>query len=129
LDRLLAYPWPGNVRELENCIEHAVVMSPGKTLSASLLPAEIRTGTPVGMVATRGPSPDALESELRALVNRAYKTPEEAAGALVDLHGVVERIVVSRAISEGMSQRTLAAKLGISRTTLRKRLQEYGLDT
>ncbi|NIS15589.1 MAG: RNA polymerase subunit sigma-54, partial [Phycisphaerae bacterium] len=35
---LLNYSWPGNVRELENCIEHAVVLAPGKRIEASDLP-------------------------------------------------------------------------------------------
>ncbi len=41
LKRLNAYDWPGNVRELENVIERAVVLSRGKTISASDLPAVI----------------------------------------------------------------------------------------
>jgi Nif-specific regulatory protein len=128
VDRLLEYSWPGNVRELENCIEHAVVMSPGKTVSISLLPAEIRASTPAGIGSGRSTNPDALEGELRGLIEHAYKTPEDAVRAVADLHEMVERIIISKAISEGLSQRTLASKLGISRTTLRKRLQEYGLD-
>ena len=128
LDRLLGYSWPGNVRELENCIEHAVVMSPGETLSASLLPEEILTSSLAGAV-VGPPNPDALAGELRRLVERTYQTPEDAVGAVAELCGMIERIIISRAISGGLSQRTLAAKLGISRTTLRKRLQEYGLDT
>jgi len=31
-------------------------------------------------------------------------------------------------LAEGMSQRTLAAKLGLSRTTLHKRIEEYGIE-
>ena len=31
---LLAYPWPGNIRELRNCIERAVIISPGKEIKA-----------------------------------------------------------------------------------------------
>ncbi len=41
LMRLNAYDWPGNVRELENVMERAVVLSRGKTISASDLPAVI----------------------------------------------------------------------------------------
>jgi Nif-specific regulatory protein len=132
LDHLLAYSWPGNVRELENCIEHAVVMSPGNTLSASLLPAEILSGGSADKprkAALPGQPlhPPSLEGEFQTLLDRYYATAEDAAGAREDLHGMIERLVISRALAEGMSQRTLAAKLGLSRTTLRKRLQEYGL--
>jgi transcriptional regulator with GAF, ATPase, and Fis domain len=135
LDHLLAYSWPGNVRELENCIEHAVVMSPGNTLSASLLPAEVLAGTSEDTRqkadnggAGRSIPSSSIEGELQSLLERYYKTADDSAGAREQLHGWIERIILSRAISEGMSQRTLADKLGISRTTLRKRLQDYGLD-
>ncbi len=132
LDHLLAYSWPGNVRELENCIEHAVVMSPGNTLSASLLPAEVLAGASgerrqKTAIAGQPFNPQSVEGELQMLLDRYYKTAEDAAGAREGLHGLIERIIISRALAEGMSQRTLAAKLGLSRTTLHKRLQEYGI--
>jgi Nif-specific regulatory protein len=132
LDHLLAYSWPGNVRELENCIEHAVVMSPGNTLSASLLPTEIlNSGSGSKRPGAASPehplNPQSLESELQTLLGRHYETAEDAAGAREGLHGMIERLIISRALAEGMSQRTLATKLGLSRTTLRKRLLEYGL--
>jgi Nif-specific regulatory protein len=129
LDHLLAYSWPGNVRELENCIEHAVVMSPGKTLSISLLPPEVLNGTSGGPTHRSQPSADGLQGDLQMLLERYYKTAEESAGARGELHGLIERIIICRALGEGMSQRTLAAKLGLSRTTLRKRLEAYGLDS
>jgi Nif-specific regulatory protein len=128
LDRLLEYSWPGNVRELENCIEHAVVMSPGKTLSLSLLPAEILADNSSRPVRSGLPA-RGTEDEMRALIERLYKTPEESVGAMGQLHELTERIIISAALEAGMSQRTLAAKLGISRTTLRKRLETYGLDS
>jgi transcriptional regulator with PAS, ATPase and Fis domain len=127
LDHLLAYSWPGNVRELENCIEHAIVMSPGKTLSISLLPAEVLNGVADGSARRGPPSPGRLQGDLQMLLERYYKTAEESAGAREELHRLIERIIISRALSDGMSQRTLAAKLGLSRTTLRSRLQEYGI--
>jgi Nif-specific regulatory protein len=134
LDHLLAYSWPGNVRELENCIEHAVVMSPGNTLSASLLPAEVLAGTSgerrqKTVIAGQPFDPQSVEGELQMLLDRYYKTAEDAAGAREGLHGLIERLIISRALAEGMSQRTLAAKLGLSRTTLRKRLEEHGIDS
>ena len=127
LDRLLEYSWPGNVRELENCIEHAVVMSPGATLTASLLPAEILSNASPGP--GRGPSGRAnLEAEVRALIERSYETAEDSAAAREQLHALIERTIIVRALAEGMSQRTLAMKLGLSRTTLRKRIDEYGIE-
>ncbi len=44
-DSLLRYPWPGNVRELANVMEHAHVMSPGRTVPPAGLPLEIMTAS------------------------------------------------------------------------------------
>ncbi len=79
-----------------------------------------------------GPGPkrsatNGMEGELEAILERHYKTAEDSAGAREQLHDLIERLIIARALAEGMSQRTLAAKLSISRTTFRKRLQEYGL--
>lgn len=128
LDRMLAYSWPGNVRELENCIEHAVVMSPGNTLTVNILPQEILANVPSRNLQNIPAHAAGLEAEIRALIERSYKTAEESAGAREQLHALIERTIIARAISEGMSQRTLAVKLGLSRTTLRKRMEEYGLE-
>ena len=50
--RLLDHSWPGNVRELENSIEHAAVLSKGKYIEISDLPAALlqaETGEPAGL--------------------------------------------------------------------------------
>jgi two-component system response regulator HydG len=39
---LMDYPWPGNVRELENCIERAVVLAKGSSITATELPPSVR---------------------------------------------------------------------------------------
>ena len=41
LDALAAYSWPGNVRQLARVIERALALSPGPTMTAEDLPAEI----------------------------------------------------------------------------------------
>jgi formate hydrogenlyase transcriptional activator len=49
MDVFMRYPWPGNVRELQNVLERSVILSPGKTLRASLdelqCPPEITEAT------------------------------------------------------------------------------------
>ncbi len=125
LDRLLGYPWPGNVRELENCIERAVVMSPANTLSVSLLPDEITSAGLRGIDADGAVGVGNDERRIQGLVERYCDGTGDLAQARERLHQLVERIVISKALSIGMSQRTLAARLGMSRTTLRKRLREH----
>jgi len=43
MDALMHYSWPGNIRELRNVIEHAMILSSGKTLNV-----EPPTGVPLG---------------------------------------------------------------------------------
>ena len=122
LDLLLGYPWPGNVRELENCIERAVVMSPGEVFSADLLPDEIaraarkRTIKPGDFSAAR----KAMES--------FFEGHDDLGKAWKDLASALEEAVLRQALSaSGTNQRELARRLGISRVTLRKKLKEYDL--
>ena len=42
LAKLAAYPWPGNVRELEHVVERLVLTSPGRTIDAEDLPADLQ---------------------------------------------------------------------------------------
>ncbi len=49
LERLAAYHWPGNVRELRNMVERLVIMAPGDSIEAVLLPGEVTSAGPAGM--------------------------------------------------------------------------------
>ncbi|HTL08093.1 MAG TPA: sigma-54 dependent transcriptional regulator [Chitinophagaceae bacterium] len=42
MERLQQYPWKGNIRELKNCIERAMIVANGATLTIAHLPAELR---------------------------------------------------------------------------------------
>ncbi|MDR3457192.1 MAG: sigma 54-interacting transcriptional regulator [Verrucomicrobiae bacterium] len=42
IDLLMSYHWPGNVRELENCMERAVLLSPGNSIEAHHLPPTLQ---------------------------------------------------------------------------------------
>jgi DNA-binding NtrC family response regulator len=43
-DAFAIYSWPGNVRELADVIEHAVVLSSGRTITLRNLPGRIAGG-------------------------------------------------------------------------------------
>lgn len=95
---LMNHRWPGNVRELENALEHAMVLSRGRAIEAAHLPPELN----------RGP-----------VVKRAQDVP---------LHSEEEKTMLAEALREAGWNRSRAARmLGIDRTTLWRKIREYGL--
>jgi DNA-binding NtrC family response regulator len=97
---LTAYPWPGNVRELRNVIERMVVLGTGDKLTMRDLP-----------VAFRGPG-------------GRGRAAARAGSVLRDS----ERQLIEDALRRHKGNRTLAAQeLGISRRTLHRKLNEFGL--
>jgi len=128
LDTLVAYSWPGNVRELENCIERAVVMSPDNTVSLELLPDEILDSR---LNPGADPSPmqetDA-QADIRKAVLRVLASSRNPSGLRDMLLDTVEEALLRHYLDSGQfSQRELARMLSISRVTLRKKLDKYGL--
>ncbi len=102
LDALAAYPWPGNVRELRNVIERMVVLGAGPVLTARDLPPAVR--------AAAAPAP---------ATTRAGRVLRDA-----------ERQLILEALRRHKDNRTQAAQdLGISRRTLHRKLNEFGLRT
>ncbi len=128
LDALVKYHWPGNVRELQNVVERCVVMAPGDELTLDLLPPAMRGDRPpAASLPGRGGD---LDSLARELVEQGMTT------AGPDDENLFERIVsrVERELVAQMLaacngvQLKAAARLGINRNTLRKKLQEHGLE-
>jgi DNA-binding NtrC family response regulator len=127
LEALTAYHWPGNVRELQNVIERCVVLAPGDEITLDLLPPAMRGARPPVTMPGRGGD---LDSLARELVEQGMAT----AGA--DDENLFERIVsrVERELIAQMLaacngvQLKAAARLGINRNTLRKKLLEHGLE-
>jgi transcriptional regulator with PAS, ATPase and Fis domain len=120
------YAWPGNVRELQNYIERAVVMAPGDELTFDQLPEAVRTGRQPKSLGRRTLNFEELTEEL--VVQGLNGASDDAC----DLHGRivnrVEREVISQVMQLcGAVQIKAAARLGINRNTLHKKLKEYGL--
>jgi len=108
------YDYPGNVRELENAVEHAIAVSEGAVIVAADLPTALRTPR----LLPRHPSMPA------AAAAAAPVEPERAGWSLAE----VEREHIARVLERHRGNATSAAKqLGISRTTLWRKLREYGL--
>jgi DNA-binding NtrC family response regulator len=122
LERLEGYSWPGNVRELENYVERMVVLSHGQDFNfETLIPGnrERRLRSP----RERGGSVDSL---IQQLVRTALETAPADEGRLHDrLVRGVERELLEQVLP--LCDNVLvkaAARLGINRNTLHKKLSE-----
>lgn len=107
LKQLLAYEWPGNIRELENCLERACALTSGPTIHPSDLPTNIQNW----MAQTRSvPSPEDSANRIKSLLE-------------------LEREAILQAVDQLHGDKLEAAKLlGIGKTTLYRKLKEYGVE-
>lgn len=129
IELMQAYHWPGNVRELQNYVERAVVMAEGDELSVELLPDVVRGKATLGST-TRVRGVD-LETLTQEVVNQGIKAAENDKQ---EIHGYVvnriEREVIARVLADcNYVQTKAAAKLGINRNTLHKKLKDYNIET
>ncbi len=129
LAALQAYDWPGNVRELQNYMERAVVMAEGDELTVDLLPAVVcappteRSQRPLHEL-------DALTSEVveRGLEGN-FTDFDDDMGLHTQIVNRVEKELIAQVMSScNHVQTKAAARLGINRNTLHKKLKEYGLE-
>ncbi|MDP6034615.1 MAG: sigma-54 dependent transcriptional regulator [Verrucomicrobiota bacterium] len=111
--------WPGNVRELENAIRRALVMAKTGAIQPDTLPPEItQPDTPV---ATEESSYD-LSSLARKLFQWARANPD------LRVIPAVERELIINALRETGGNQVQSAKLlGITRATLRKRIEKFNI--
>ncbi len=100
---LLAHDWPGNVRELQNVIERAITISEGDELGLAELPEKLRRATP--------PRVD-LEND----------TP------ILSLAEVERRHLLTVLDRVNGNKRKASALLGLDRSTLYRKLKEFGLE-
>jgi DNA-binding NtrC family response regulator len=123
LELMMLYDWPGNVRELENAVQQMVALDSGPTLSTAGLPSPLRNfqlGRQFGSASPAlGSAPVPSPSQLRLW-------PES--GSPVLPLAEVERRAILQAIEYTRGDRAVAAHLlGIGRTTLYRKLKEYGV--
>ena len=121
------YHWPGNVRELENAIRRAHVMSKSDAILLADLPPEITGGsggTP--MPAISGVTGEAAATDAAALARQLFQWAKR--DPKLKVIPAVERELVIQALLETSNNQVHAAKLlGITRATLRKRIEKFGI--
>ena len=126
MEALRAYDWPGNVRELQNYVERAVVLASGDELTCELLPETVLGRKRPRVGRHRTVDLESLAGELVELGLGSAAPGEE------NLHARIVNRVERELIAQVMAacdnvQVKAAAKLGINRNTLHKKLEEYGL--
>jgi two-component system response regulator AtoC len=125
IHKLRSYAWPGNVRELENCLRRAVLMCKGDVLLAEHV--QFETDRDAGpLAATHDDLTRNLKRRVAELMPEISRLADKASEAnVLDL---VEEALIARALEEcGYNQVRTARMLGISRNTLRHRIQKYNL--
>jgi len=107
MNALLTYDWPGNVRELRTAIEHGVVMAHGPKITLRDLPVNVRQATGASLPGGITPS----------------KAFGEKSSAL-DLHETEKRLIMQALATTNGNVTKAAKKLGISRRTLHRKINE-----
>jgi two-component system nitrogen regulation response regulator GlnG len=127
LKALEKYHWPGNVRELENIIRRALVMAKGDAILLTDLPADVSGQAASGQVPS-GPMPtgEGAINDVAALARQLFQWARR--DPKLKIIPVVERELVIQALKETEGNQVHAARLlGITRATLRKRIEKFGI--
>ena len=104
MEALRAHQWPGNVRELENIIHRSLLITDGPVIGVGDLPPGLGTGSTAPTA--EGSAPISVAMSLDELEKAAIeKSLRRHGGNLSDV----------------------ARQLGIGRSTLYRKLEQYGL--
>jgi DNA-binding NtrC family response regulator len=129
MDAMRAYRWPGNVRQLRNCLERAVLLSNNGRITPAELPPEITRSTSL----ITGP---VFTSTQNGVSGSSTPGAGDAAGGASGSYNSspsslreVERQQILAALEQtGWHRGKTAEILGISPSTLYRRLRDYNLD-
>ena len=102
----MVYDWPGNVRELKNVIERAMILGEGDSLLLEHLPMEIVHGN-------------------QEQIMTGFNLPPEG----ISMEKLEESLVRKALMMTCGNQTKSAMLLGISRDSLRYRMQKFAIET
>jgi DNA-binding NtrC family response regulator len=132
LSLLSSYDWPGNVRQLENAIFRAIVLCDGDELTVAEFPQIAAQVDGFDVRVPPLPAP-AMSAAPREFVRVEIRDPNVL--RLLDESGDVRRLemleaeTIRFALSHYRGQMSeMARRLGIGRSTLYRKMKEYGLN-
>lgn len=116
IEALTAYDWSGNVRQLRNCLERAILLTDNGIITPRELPPEVafRTERPAVSVSFSS--------------NGSTQASTFQNSAPSNLRDVERQQILGALEKTGWHRGKTADLLGISPSTLYRRLREYGLD-
>ncbi len=94
------YGWPGNVRELKNTVRRLIAVAPDDAITLADLPEPLRAGTDLDLMMDDPDAPGGRGADIEAL---------------------------RRILSESGTMAEAAARLGITRSTLYRRMERLGV--
>ncbi len=117
IDALSSFSWTGNVRQLRNCLERAVLLADNGRITIKELPPEVvyRRDEPSVSVSYNTPNENGANSFQNATAPTA-------------LHEIEKQQILRALEQTGWHRGKTAELLGISSSTLYRRLREYDLD-
>ncbi|WP_363345616.1 sigma-54 dependent transcriptional regulator [Methylocystis echinoides] len=135
LSLLTSYPWPGNVRQLENAVFRAVVLADGDELTVAEFPQiaahvdgfDVRVPAAPAFAAVAEPP---REREIVRVETRdPHVLPLLSSNGEMRKLDELEKETIRFALTHYRGQMSeIARRLGIGRSTLYRKMKEYGLD-
>ena len=116
IDALREFDWSGNVRQLRNCLERAILLSDNDTITPRELPPEIA-------YRTEKPSISVSYGEAQAVGVSSFQNASPT-----NLRDSERQQIIGALEKTGWHRGKTAELLGISPSTLYRRLREYGLE-
>ena len=126
LDAMRTYSWPGNVRQLKNCLERAVILSNNGRITINELPPEVARPSVPAAALTAPATLHGASVESNAGASSFGSSTGSSPTSLRD----VERQQILAALEQtGWHRGKTAEILGISPSTLYRRLRDYNLES
>ena len=130
IDRLIDYSWPGNVRELENTLERALLICNNKYLTeddlGSVLDEKEKNIEPERQIQSEEITENSVIADEASPELRPQPT-ETPTTKIATLKEIEMEAIKSSVERNKWNMTTTAEELGISRMTLYRKLEQYGL--